>query len=167
MTDDEFLAAFERCSIARADWTHAAHVRMAWIYAARGSCGAELFDRVRRGIQNLGAAFGLQQQARGAPPPREPDPRGLDGYHETVTMAFVTVIAARVELGEDFPAFRDRNPDLFDRTLSALLRHYSPERLFSPGAKREFLEPDLEPLPASPTRASGHTAAPLSSRAAS
>ena len=37
--------------------------------------------------------------------------------------------------------------DLFDRKLSALLKHYSPERLFSAPAKTEFLDPDLEPLP--------------------
>lgn len=76
-----------------------------------------------------------------------PDPRGLDGYHETVTVAFVAVIASRIVPGEDFAAFRDRNPDLFDRSFPALLRHYSPERLYSAAARQEFIEPDLEPLP--------------------
>ena len=74
-------------------------------------------------------------------------PRGLDGYHETITIAFVTVIASRIKPGEDFAAFRDRNPDLFDRTFPALLKHYSPERLYSAAARLEFIEPDLEPLP--------------------
>ena len=32
MTDDEFLAAFEAAAIPRKDWTHEAHVRMAWLY---------------------------------------------------------------------------------------------------------------------------------------
>ena len=31
MTDDEFLVAFEAAAIARKDWTHEAHVRMAWL----------------------------------------------------------------------------------------------------------------------------------------
>ncbi len=148
MTDDEFLCAFERCSIARKDWTHEAHVRMAWLYVTRTPADGEVFDRVRGGIKKLNSVFVRRQQVlcRGLPT-KPKDPRGLDGYHETITVAFVTVIAARVRAGEDFPAFRDRNPDLFDRKLSALLRYYSPERLFSPPAKAEFLEPDLEPLP--------------------
>ena len=35
MTDDEFLTKFEQRLIGRAQWTHAAHVRMAWLYVAR------------------------------------------------------------------------------------------------------------------------------------
>jgi hypothetical protein len=48
---------------------------------------------------------------------------------------------------EDFPAFRDRNPDLFDRTLPALLRHYSKDRLHSAAAVERFIEPDVAALP--------------------
>ena len=36
MTDKEFLAAFENCSLTRENWTHAAHVRMAWLYLSTG-----------------------------------------------------------------------------------------------------------------------------------
>ena len=148
MTDDEFLCAFERCTIARKDWTHEAHVRMAWIYVTRSPSDEDVFDRVRRGIKKLNTVFVRRQQVLCRALPTKPkDPRGLDGYHETITVAFVAVIESRVEPGEDFSAFRDRNPDLFDRKLSALLKHYSPQRLFSAPAKVEFLEPDLEPLP--------------------
>jgi hypothetical protein len=147
VTDDEFLAAFEECTVARTDWTHVAHVRMAWLYLTRFPFDAAL-ERVRGGIQKLNAHFTqLASLSCSLSPPKEPDPRGLDGYHETVTVAFVTVIASRVQPGEEFAAFCDRNPDLFDRTFPALLKHYSPERLFSPPAKAEFIEPDLEPLP--------------------
>jgi hypothetical protein len=148
MTDDDFLCAFERCTIARKDWTHEAHVRMAWLYLTRIPADGEVFDRVRNGIKKLNATFVRRQQMMCMPRPAKPkDPRGLDGYHETITVAFVTVIASRIEPGEDFPAFRDRNPDLFDRKLSVLLKYYSPERLFSSPAKAEFLEPDLAPFP--------------------
>jgi hypothetical protein len=148
MSDDEFLAAFEECTLHRKDWTHAAHVRMAWLYLTRIESDAEVFDRVRSGIKKLNAEFILQEMARcWRGPDKEPDPRGLDGYHETITIAFVTVIASRIKPGEDFAAFQDRNPDLFDRKFPALLKHYSPERLYSSPAKMEFIEPDLEPLP--------------------
>jgi hypothetical protein len=147
VTDDEFLLAFERCRLARADWTHEAHVRMAWLYLTRTGPRAGVLDRVRGGIQKLNAEFVARQHRAGPAPHKEPDPRGLDGYHETVTAAFVAVIAARVVPGEPFPAFRARNADLFDRHLSALLAHYSPDRLFSAAAKSDFLEPDRQPLP--------------------
>jgi hypothetical protein len=148
MSDDEFLCAFERCSLNRKDWTHEAHVRMAWLYVTRTPSDGEVFDRVRNGIKKLNSAFVRRQQVLCvARPPKPKDPRGLDGYHETITVAFATMIASRIEPGENFAAFRDRNPDLFDRKPSALLKHYSPERLFSAPAKTEFLDPDLEPLP--------------------
>jgi hypothetical protein len=70
-----------------------------------------------------------------------------DGYHETITVAFVRVIADRSEGGERYETFRARNPDLFDRTLPALLRHYTKERLYSSEARAAFVEPDREPLP--------------------
>lgn len=148
MSDDEFLCAFERCSLNRKDWTHEAHVRMAWLYVTRTPSDGEALDRVRSGIKKLNATFTRRRQVTCMRmPPKPKDPRGLDGYHETVTVAFVTLIAARVKPGECFAAFRERNPDLFDRKLPALLKHYSPERLFSAPAKTEFLDPDLEPLP--------------------
>jgi hypothetical protein len=148
MTDDEFLAAFEGCTLTRKHWTHEAHVRMAWLYLMRTESDAVVFDRVRNGIKKLNAEFVEQDKARCVIlAPKAPDPRGLSGYHETVTVAFVTVIASRIVPGEDFATFRARNPDLFDRTFPALLKHYTPERLFSETAKAEFLEPDLEPLP--------------------
>ncbi len=129
MTDDEFLTAFEAAAFTRPEWTHEAHVRMAWLYLSR--CGpAEALERVRGGIQKLNARIGSP-----------------DGYHETITVAFVRVIGSRLTSGEDFPHFRDRNPDLFDRTLVALLRHYTKHRLHCPEARRVFIDPDLEPLP--------------------
>lgn len=131
MTDDEFLAAFEAAAIPRPEWTHEAHVRMAFLYLSRFRAELAL-ERVRGGIKKLNARIG------GSP----------DGYHETITVAFVRVIASRLVRGDDFPTFRDRNPDLLDRTLTALLRHYSKDRLHSPEARREFVEPDVSPLPA-------------------
>lgn len=140
MTDDEFLAAFEGCQIARAEWSHAAHVRMAWLYATRT---ADPLPLVRAGIHKLRASYVRPIVEVPAPP----DPRGLGGYHETITTAFVRVIAARVRAGESFDAFEARNPDLFDREFSALLAHYSPARLFSAEAKAAFVPPDRAELP--------------------
>jgi hypothetical protein len=146
MTDSEFLTAFEECTLVRKDWTHEAHVRMAWLYLTQLPDTETAFARVRGGIKKLNATFARQRSplCRTANPK---DARGLTGYHETITAAFVAVIASRIAPGEDFAAFRDRNPDLFDRKFPTLLKHYRPERLYSPTAKKEFIEPDLIPLP--------------------
>jgi hypothetical protein len=129
MNDDEFLAAFENADIPRREWSHEAHVRMAFLYLCRLT-PSDALDRIRFGIKKLNARNGV-----------------VEGYHETITVAFVRLIAARLSEEVTFPKFRERNPDLFDRTLTALLIHYTRDRLFSPEARRDFLEPDLQPLP--------------------
>jgi hypothetical protein len=69
MTDDDFVAAFESCRLSRQEWTHTAHIRMAWIYLHRG-CLPAATDQARTGIQRLNASRG-----------------NLEGYHETMTTA--------------------------------------------------------------------------------
>jgi hypothetical protein len=131
MTDDEFLAAFEGCTLPRADWTHAAHVWMAWLYLTRLPYEIAL-DHIRNGIRRYNAAV------------------GSDGYHETLTVAFAIVIHSRLDAGranDGFAAFRADNPDLFDRRSGLLERHYDPTRLASAAARQRFVEPDREPLP--------------------
>jgi hypothetical protein len=149
VTDDEFLKAFEACKLSRAAWTHEAHVRMAWLYLVRSSSYRMARNKVRDGIKKLNAAFSARSALscstfRLGDALRNPK---LTGYHETITMVFVRLIANRLHPDEDFAAFRDRNSDLFDRKLSALLKYYTAERLFSEKAKQGFLEPDRAPLP--------------------
>lgn len=127
MTDDEFLAAFERCSIPKADWTHTAHLRMAWLYLDRLP-----FDlaqvRIRTGIRRYNESLG-----------------NTTGYHDTVTVAFARLVAARRTTGEPFDQFRTRCPELFGPYKELLRRHYSDERLKA--GEDEFVEPDRAPLP--------------------
>ena len=87
MTDGQFLVKFEKRQLARSEWTHEAHVRMAWLYLARLPV-AEALGRVRAGIRKLYVVIGSP-----------------DGYHDTITVAFVRVIAARRAEGEAYPAF--------------------------------------------------------------
>jgi hypothetical protein len=140
MTDDEFLTAFETVSLPRKEWTHEAHVRMAWLYLSRHPFPMAV-ERARQGIRKLNEEFIRKDRLRCGPPRRSM------GYHDTITVAFVTLIASRFQPAEDFPTFRDRNHDLMDRTLSALHLHYSPERLSSTDARAAFVEPDRQPLP--------------------
>ncbi len=131
MTDEEFLAAFETCRLPEADWTHAAHVRMAWLSLRKGPFD-QVLPRVRAGIQRYNAT--LQK---------------LLAYHETITRAFLRLVHQRMSAdgaGQTFDAFCRQNPDLL-QGVSVLLRHYRRETLFSPQARAQFVLPDLEPLP--------------------
>jgi hypothetical protein len=135
MSDDEFLEAFEECRIPKALWTHEAHVRMAWLYLGRRSL-AEVIPFVRRAIQRYNASLG-----------------NTEGYHETITLAYLVLIDHRMvrgSEGETFASFSRDHPDLLDRSLTAVLDHYSREVLFSEEAIRGFVEPDRAALPRLP-----------------
>jgi hypothetical protein len=66
-------------------------------------------------------------------------------FHQTVTIAFLSLIAERLEAGQwhGFSAFARDNPDLLDRGV--LARWYRPERLASASARRTFLLPGPVP----------------------
>jgi hypothetical protein len=135
MTDDEFLKSFEECSLPKRLWTHEAHVRMAWLYLRQRPL-AEVIPIVRQAIQRYNGSLG-----------------NAEGYHETITLAYLVLIDDRIDRGssqETFASFTRGFPTLLDRKMSALLVHYSRDLLFSPEAREVFVEPDLVPLPRLP-----------------
>jgi hypothetical protein len=132
MTDAEFLAAFEDCTLPAAEWTHRAHVRMAWICLSAGNSFEAVMAKVRGGIQRLNLVV------LGKP----------EGYHETITYAFLRLIdaALREETADGtFESFCRRHPSLLSPHV--LLRYYSKDLLSSPKARREIVSADLAPLP--------------------
>ena len=130
MTDAEFLAAFENVTLSYAQWTHEAHVRMAFLYLRR-----EDFENALPWVRER---IGCYNRARGNP----------NGYNETITVAFLRVVADRLaqhEIAPDFETFKATHPELLDSRL--LMRHYSKPVLLAEDAKARFVEPDREPLP--------------------
>ncbi len=138
----QLIASFEAGTLPRAEWTHEAHVYTAWTYLAREPFAAAL-ARIRVNIRRFN---GMQ-----TPPGR---------YRETVSVAFLTVIADRMRrLGQTterigladsddaWTAFRCANLDLIGKA-PVLERYYSHELLLSEQAADAFVEPDREPLPA-------------------
>ena len=124
MTDAEFLAALERCTLPEADFTHAAHVRAAYLYLCRGSFG-QAIDRMAATIRRYATSLGKP-----------------DRYHDTITVGFLALIRERIcERGDGggWAEFATTNPDLLDR--GRLLRHYPPDQLQSPLARRVFVLP--------------------------
>jgi hypothetical protein len=140
MTDEQFLDHFERRTLPFDQWTHRAHVKVAFLYLREHPFDAALV-KMRRGIQAYNAANNV---------PESP----TSGYNETTTVAFMRLIAATMAAySGEFPtptadAFCDTHPQLMTRSVLRLF--YSPRRRMHPDAKAKFLEPDLTELPPVP-----------------
>jgi hypothetical protein len=134
LDDDAFIAAWLDLSLPFAQWTHRAHVRMAWILLRRHGF-AEALPRARAGIRAYNAANHV--------------PEGPQmGYHETVTHAWLRVVDSTMRSqppADDSRAFCEAQPHLLQRTLLRLF--YTRDRIISAEAKGRFVEPDLAPLP--------------------
>lgn len=123
------VEAFEACTWPYARWTHRAHIAVAVSYLDR-SPFEQALERMRHHI-------GLYNRTCGDPA----------GYHETITVLFLRRIAADLSLrprGEGIAATVDRLAGCYDMTWP--LKYYSRARLWSPQARREWLEPDLQAL---------------------
>jgi hypothetical protein len=118
------LERFVRGEIAATSFPHREHVRMAFEMLRR-------HDFAETVLQFSRALRAMAQQA-GKP----------QAFHQTLTIAFLSLIAERLEEGswEDFAAFARDNPELLDK--GALARWYRPERLASERARRTFVLPE-------------------------
>jgi hypothetical protein len=133
MSDEEFLTAFEDCSLPKKQWSHRAHVRVAFLYLTHMGLG-EAIDRMRSSIMAYNAVHGVE----GGP---------QSGYHETTTQAFMRLIHQAVHQRRPFQdshQFCERNPELLDGRV--LLSYYTRDRIMEPEAKAGFVEPDIAPL---------------------
>jgi hypothetical protein len=118
------LERFLRGELDAASFPHREHVRM----------GFELLGRHDFPETVLHFSRALRAMAARAGRP--------EAFHQTVTVAFLALIAERMAGGrwDDFVSFARHNPDLIDKR--ALARWYRPERLASVVARRTFILPD-------------------------
>ncbi len=127
---------FETGAIPATEWTHETHLTVgAWHVVRFGPDGA--LERLRTGIRRLNAAHGTVDS----------DTRG---YHETITRAYVRLIAAFLRARPAGEGLVGSVAALLGSPLAArdvLTRHYSRPLLFSVTARRGWVEPDLEPVP--------------------
>ena len=130
MDDDTFLRRFEDLTLPESDFDHRAHVRLAYLYLTRHGF-AEALARLSAGIRAFATANGAPAK-----------------YHETVTVAFVSIINERLNeqgAGGGWQAFLERNTELLDRRL--LSHYYAPETLRSEVARRAFVLPGFSEKP--------------------
>lgn len=123
------VESFEACSFHPANFRHYQHLTVALWYVWNLPF-EEAGKQVTSGIRRLAEAY------------------GKTGYHETITLFWLRIVAAFVREHEDLTLPSLANA-LIDKCCNKefIGRYYSPEMLGSPKAKTEWVEPDLAPLP--------------------
>ena len=123
--DRALLARFEDGSLGREEFTHLAHVRVAWTLLGEASL-AQALARYSAALQRLAAGFGVPQL-----------------YSETVTVFYMVVIHQRRRAAPalGFEAFRAANPDLFEPVPRFVGACYPPGALDEPANKAQFRLP--------------------------
>ena len=124
------------CTLPRAEWTHEAHLAATTFLSLRRP-DVNLDEELPGIIRRYNASVGTPNS-------------GSEGYHETITRVFLDGV--RLFLGEANP--KEPLHDLINELLLSPmgrrdwpLRFYSPARLFSVEARRQFVQPDLAALP--------------------
>jgi hypothetical protein len=137
-TDDAvrmLLAAFHDGTLPKASWNHRAHMTVALSFG-RSHAPPDALRGMRAAILRFNDGVGIVST---------PD----SGYHETITVFYMHAVGVHVtrcpappSLAVDANAFMDAwgRPGL-------PLDYYTRERLFSRDARREWLPPDVKPLP--------------------
>jgi hypothetical protein len=131
MSDREFRAAFEAGACAPADFSHRAHVRLAYVYLAESDLDLAL-ERMRAALVGFLCVHGLPASK----------------YHATLTRAWLLGVSHfmhRTPESSSADDFIARNPMLLD--IGIMLTHYSADLLFSDQARAAFVEPNLDPIP--------------------
>jgi hypothetical protein len=132
---DELVTRFEEVTLPRAEWTHAAHLRVgAWHVDRHGADGA--LPLLRERIQRLNRAHGTLNTP-------------TTGYHETITAAYVTLIATFLAAADPRQPLERHVERLLAGPLGerrVLLRFWSEEVLMSSRARAAWVAPDRAPL---------------------
>jgi len=123
----ELLDKFIDTTLPSDQFHHQQHVQVAWMF-----------------VQEFGMPRALSEFTRALK--RFADAKGATGlYHETITWAFLLLIADRQARNpaDTWETFEAGNADLLAWKPSILERYYSKELLSSDLARRTFLMPDL------------------------
>ena len=129
--DTRFQRSFEKFEITPSDFDHAAHIRLAYIYLCQLSADAAA-KRMKHALLAFLEHLGV----------------GRTKFHETMTKAWIMAVRHFMErsaYAASSMGFVAANPQLLDAKI--MLSHYSAELLFSPGAREEFVQPDIAAIP--------------------
>jgi hypothetical protein len=136
---ENLIQAFENCTLLRHQWTHSAHLTIAWWYFIHNS-EPDAIAKIRHGIQRYNTAVGI---------PTTSD----SGYHETLTLFWAAMI--RQHIGCQQVAIADDDSIRLAKVNGLIqaygdpqlpFAYYSRKQLLSWEARMGWIEPDLQPL---------------------
>jgi adenylate kinase family enzyme len=132
---DDLGVRFEACEIPSKEWTHAAHMVVGLWHVHRYGADEALM-RLRSGIRRLNESHGGVNSA-------------TNGYHETITAAYVQLLAEYLDATPTDLSLSMRAIGLLGSPLVAkdvLVTFYSLERLMSTEARAGWIDPDRGPV---------------------
>ncbi len=146
MTDLELWSAFHARTLPAKDWTHEAHLRIAYLYMRRYEIDeAHLLFRIHLIRLNMFHEV----------------PESKDrGYHDTLTRGWLILVADAIrgdgqKVGEDEAGapgagtesldFLASHPEFQNRKI--MLNHFTRERINSVEARARWVDPDVAPFP--------------------
>ncbi len=130
--DRDFRKQLESCEFPLSDFSHRAHLRLAYVYLVENGTEKSV-GLMQAAIHRLLAYNSLEPAQK---------------YHETITRAWIFAMhhfMSSTVAANSADELIDRNPQMLDSRI--MLSHYSPEVLFSDQARQSFLPPDREPIP--------------------
>lgn len=127
MDVDTIVAGFEARTLPKAAWTHEAHLAVCWATVRRLGADSAL-THLRDGIRSYNEATDTVNS-------------DSSGYHETLTRYYIGAIAdlglPSIDAVIEHPLCSRAAPQQF----------WGHQQLFSVGARRGWIDPDLAPLP--------------------
>ena len=131
---DEFIGAFEACTLPKDRWTHGAHLLTGACYVHQlGESAAT--EKIRTCVRRYNEAVGGKNT-------------DTSGYHETITIAWIKLLAKL--LRESGPIRRAEFAQLavqrFESDRGILRRHYDFDVVNSVDARKRWVPPTLAPL---------------------
>jgi adenylate kinase family enzyme len=132
---DDLAVRFEACTIPGKEWTHAAHL-VVGLWQVHRYGADEALARLRAGIRRLNESHGGVNTR-------------TNGYHETITAAYVQLLTQYLDAGASNLSLGMRAIALLASGLAArdaLFTFYSRDVLLSPAAREGWVDPDLRPV---------------------
>ena len=129
--DHEFKEQFETCKLPVSGFNHRAHLRLAYIYLTENN-DETAYQLMRGSLHGFLEHNGVD----------------LSKFHETITRAWLLAVRHFMEKdsgAESANSFIDCNPKMLDKDI--MMTHYSAEVLFSNEARKDFVAPNLDPIP--------------------
>lgn len=130
----ELIEGFEGGTLPKEQWTHRAHLMMAVWYLSKLDA-AQATDIIRNGIKCYNAAVGGENT-------------DTSGYHETITLFYIWFVQKFLTQANPENSLVENTNNFCTQYGDTNLpfQYYSKDLLMSVEARRNWVEPDLQPL---------------------